>query len=86
MPAGSTMYVYGGLSNKTHVSVDSGGLIFKNHTATKFWIPTWMKSTKRETLRKWMEYIIKDLMSGGEIFGTYVSKTFPLSEWDKAMK
>jgi NADPH:quinone reductase-like Zn-dependent oxidoreductase len=86
MPDGSTMYVYGGLSNKPTVTVNGGDLIFKNHTVSNFWIPTWLKSEKKENLRKWMEYIIQDLVAGGEIFGTHVSQTYPLSDWEKALK
>lgn len=86
MPTGSTMYVYGGLSNKQQVEVDGGGLIFKNHTVSNFWIPTWLKSAKKETLKKWMMYIVSDLVAGGEVFKTDVSKTFPLKDWAEAMK
>lgn len=86
MPEGSTMYVYGGLSNKMTVDVDSGGLIFKNHTVTNFWIPTWLKHSTKETLMKWMQEIVTDMIQGGEVFGTEVSKTFPLSEFKEALK
>ena len=86
MPEGSTMYVYGGLSNKPVVHGDIGGLIFKNHTITNFWIPTWIKNSKKEVLKKWMTEIITDLIAGGEVFGSKVIKTFPLSEWKAAMK
>ena len=86
MPEGSTMYVYGALSNKPVVHWDVGGLIFKNHTITNFWIPTWIKTAKKEVLKKWMLEIVGDLLNGGEVFGSKVIKAFPLSEWKEAMK
>ena len=86
MPEGSHMYVYGALSMKKDVEVDAGGLIFKNHTVSNFWIPTWLKLTKKEKLLKWLQEIIQDMTEGGQVFGTKVSKTFPLSKWAEAMQ
>lgn len=86
MPAGSTMYVYGALSMKPMVDVDSGGLIFKNHKVSNFWIPTWLKHTQRDVLIKWIQEIIEDVMDGGEVFGSTVVKSFPLDQWEEAMK
>jgi NADPH2:quinone reductase len=85
MPAGSTMYVYGALSNKTTVSIEGGGLIFKDHRVSNFWIPTWLKTCGKETLMKWMQEIVSDMMQGGEVFGTEVSKIFKLSEFKEAL-
>ena len=86
MPEGSTMYVYGALSMKQMVNVDSGGLIFKNHTVSNFWIPTWLKNTKKEVLLKWMQEIIQDMVEGGKVFGSKVIKSFPIDKFDEAMQ
>jgi NADPH:quinone reductase-like Zn-dependent oxidoreductase len=74
MPEGSTMYVYGALSMKPIVHVDSGGLIFKNHSVKNFWIPTWLKNTKKEVLLKWISEIVSDMLEGGKVFGSKVVK------------
>ncbi|CAI2374170.1 unnamed protein product [Moneuplotes crassus] len=86
MPSGSTMYVYGALSLSPTVNISGGDLIFKNQTISNFWIPTWIKNTKKDVLMKWMRDIVQDVMEGGTIFGTKVSKTFPLADFDSAMK
>ena len=86
MPEGSHMYVYGALSNQNIVGVDSGGLIFKNHSVSNFWIPKWINKVDSEVFWKWMDKIVLDMLMGGEIFGTKVSKTFKLSEFEEAMK
>jgi hypothetical protein len=43
MPAGSTAYVYGGLSEEACGNIDPIGLIFQEKTVTGFYLGKWLK-------------------------------------------
>jgi len=43
MPRGSTVYVYGGLSEQACGNIDPIGLIFLNKTVTGFYLGTWLR-------------------------------------------
>uniref|UniRef100_A0A7S3N9P1 Enoyl reductase (ER) domain-containing protein n=2 Tax=Euplotes harpa TaxID=151035 RepID=A0A7S3N9P1_9SPIT len=85
MPEKSTAYVYGLLSGE-EFSFSCGGIIFSQKTLTSFWLSVWLPSLTAEERTKWVSEVIGDLQTGGEVFGSKVYKTFPLSKFKDAMK
>jgi NADPH:quinone reductase len=85
MPNNSTMYVYGNLSGEP-IYYDATNLIFKGHNISHFFVWAWINNLSAEDKSKWFGCIVDDINSGGEIFGTKISKSFPLSEFEEGMR
>ena len=85
MPFKSTAYVYGLLSNKP-ISYSPGKMIHFEKTISYFWLGPWLTKISLEEKIKWISEVIEDINSGGEIFGSKVYQTFPLSKFEEALK
>lgn len=85
MPSGSTAYIYGGLSGKSF-SLSPLDSIFYEKTISYFWLPPWLAKLTNEERMQTFGVVVKDLSTGGEIFGSTIVKTFPLSEFEEAIK
>ena len=85
MPKYSTMYVYGNLSGEP-IQYEAGNLIFKGHNISNFFIWAWIDRLSPEEKSKWFGSIVDDINSGGEVFGSKISKTFKLGDFETAMK
>ena len=77
MPNGSTMHVYGGLSEDRPV-ISTRDLIFKKKTVTGFWLKDFVAENKWQIgLLQWMMQVPHQLLRD---FESPVAKTFKLSE------
>lgn len=84
MPNFSTMYVYGNLSGEA-IQYDATNLIFKGHNISNFFVWNWINTLTPEEKSHWFGTIVEDINAGGELFGTKISKKFPLAEFQEAM-
>lgn len=55
-------------------------------TITFFWLGVWIGTLTKEEIKKWFGAVITDLGGEAKIFGTTVQKTFPLAEFEAAIK
>lgn len=85
MPPKSTAYVYGGLSGEA-VSYSPLGLIFGQKTISYVWLSPWLEEITAEEKNEVFGTIIKDLSSGGEVFGADIYKTYKLSDFAQAIE
>ena len=85
MPNFSTMYVYGNLSGEA-IQYEATNLIFKGHNISNFFIVAWINSLSEEEKSNWFGQIVDDINSGGETFGTKISKKFPINDYNEAME
>lgn len=85
MPNKSVAYVYGGLSGQ-NVTYSPLNFIFYEKTISYLWLSPWLASKSQDEQKQVFGIVIKDLSSGGEIFGTNIYKTFPLSSLEEAIE
>jgi len=79
MPAKSTAYVYGALSGEP-VSLSPIDIIFYQKSITYLYLATWFMEASKEEQDEAFGEVIKDLSTGGKIFGTKIYKTFSLDK------
>ena len=87
LPNGSTAYQYGALDRTgTGFAIQlPEELKAKEHKISFFAMPSWVPTLQPEEARKWIEEIIKDLLTGGAVFSTTVGKVFKLGEFEEAI-
>jgi NADPH:quinone reductase len=85
MPAGSTAYIYGGLSLKPYYFSPLDAIFYKK-TISWLWLSAWLGELSEEERKEQIGIVIQDLSTGGEIFGSNIAKTFPLSKFGEAIE
>jgi len=87
MPYGSTLFNYGNLLFKPLEGFNSADFIFQDKKVAGWWLATWMmfKITAEER-QKWFGYVVKELMSGSDLFKTAISKSFTLDKFNEALE
>lgn len=83
MPKGSTVYIYGLLGGEPFSFIN---WIFHMKTVTYFWVGVWIGKLTAEERQKWFTTVATDLGSDAKIFGSTIQKTFPLAEFEAAIK
>lgn len=83
MPKGSTVYIYGLLGGEPFSFIN---WIFHMKTVTYFWVGVWLGKLTAEERQKWFATVATDLGSDAKIFGSTIQKTFPLAEFEAAIK
>ncbi|CAI2373967.1 unnamed protein product [Moneuplotes crassus] len=85
LPANSTAVLMDNLSGGCF-AFDPLELVFQNKTISSIFLEVWMKDQSPNKIEQIISEIGADLTSGGEIFGTNVYKSFPLSSLDEAIE
>ncbi|CAI2374378.1 unnamed protein product [Moneuplotes crassus] len=84
LPAGSTAYVYGGLSGKP-VTLSPIDIIFYQKSISFLYLSVWYKQSTKEEQKEAIGEVVGDLIGGGEIFGSQLYKTYSLSDLETAL-
>lgn len=84
MPHKSTIFIFGALG-MDFFKYKPGNFIFSQHNVSGFWLGIWLSTLNKEEMMKWFGTVVGDIGSGGEIFGSSISKTFPLDDFAKAI-
>lgn len=79
MPAKSTAYVYGALSGEP-ITMSPIDVIFYQKSVTYLYLATWFMEASKEEQGEVIGEVVKDLSTGGKIFGTKIHKTFSLDK------
>lgn len=81
MPPKSWLVCVGSLTNQ-RTTFESTDLRWSDKYIGGLHVLRWLGSLSDEERQKHFAFISEDIKNGGKIFGTAVSKTVPLEEWE----
>lgn len=84
LPNGSTAYIYGGLGGAP-VSIAGSSFIFFDKKIQGLWLGPWLDSLTTAEREAVYQQVIDDLSKGGEIFGSKVLETYPITKFEEAI-
>ena len=85
LPNGGTTIIYGTLDPE-ELGITSADILFSAKTILPFGCPFWLMNLDDTEREMWVNEIIEDFGSGGEVFGTPIYKTYSLKDFKVALE
>jgi NADPH:quinone reductase-like Zn-dependent oxidoreductase len=86
LPDKSVLYHYGNLELKRLREINNADFVFRQKKMKGWWLMRFILGLNEEKKKHIAEDIATDIKNGNHVFGTTLSKTFKLEEFEKAFE